>query len=307
MRPVFFFPGQGSQSIGMGTALAASYPEAADVFRRASVQAGFDVLALCAEGPAEKLSRTLYTQPALFTVEAAIVETLRTRGIEPSAAAGHSLGEYGAWYAAGVYDFESGFALVSERARLMDGADPEGRGTMAAVIGLDENVVREVCEATEGTVVVANLNSPGQIVISGERGAIDRAAPVLKERGAKRVLPLPVSGAFHSPLMADARDAFATEVERTKLSDARCPVYANVTARPVMAVEEIRNLMVSQLTSSVRWIETVRAIAADGYQAGWEIGPGNVLAGLVKRTVETFEVRPVSEPAHIAEVSHETA
>lgn len=307
MKPVYLFPGQGSQSTGMGTALAETYPEAADIFKRAGELAGYDVLALCAEGPAEKLSRTLYTQPALFTVEAAIVEILRARGMEPSAAAGHSLGEYGAWYAAGVYDFESGFALVSERARLMDGADPEGKGAMAAVIGLDETIVREACETIDGTVVIANLNSPGQMVISGERSAIDHVTPILKERGAKRVLPLPVSGAFHSPLMAKARDEFAEAAGRTKLFDARCPVYANVTARPVTSAEEIRGLMVRQLTSSVRWIEIVRAMASDGYASGWETGPGNVLTGLVKRTVDTFEVRPVSEPAHIAEVSHETA
>ena len=178
---------------------------------------------------------------------------------------------------------------------------------MAAVIGLDENVVREICEAAKGTVVVANLNSPGQVVISGERDAIERITPNFKERGAKRVLPLSVSGAFHSPLMADARDAFSVAVARTALSDARCPVYANVTAKPVTRAEDIRVLMVNQLTSSVRWIETVRAISADGYSMGWELGPGSVLAGLVKRTVDTFEVRPVSEPAHIAEVSHETA
>ncbi len=307
MKPVFIFPGQGSQSVGMGVSLAESFPVAADIFKRAGAVAGYDVLALCAEGPAEKLSRTLHTQPALFTVEAAIVDTLRMKGIEPSAAAGHSLGEYGAWYAAGVYDFESGFALVSERARLMDGADPEGRGGMAAVIGLDENLVREICEAAEGTVAVANLNSPGQVVISGERGAIERITPNFKERGAKRVLPLSVSGAFHSPLMADARDAFSVAVARTALSNARCPVYANVTAKPVTRAEDIRELMVNQLTSSVRWMETVRAISADGHSTGWELGPGSVLAGLVKRTVDTFEVRPVSEPAHIAEVSHETA
>jgi [acyl-carrier-protein] S-malonyltransferase len=303
---VFLYPGQGSQAIGMGVSVAGVFPEAASIFRAASDIAGYDILALCAEGPMEKLSRTCYTQPALFTVEAAITDALRARGVHPSAAAGHSLGEFGAWYAAGVFGFEDGFSLVSERARLMDDADPEGKGTMAVVIGLPEETVREVCDSITG-VVTANLNSPLQTVISGEKGAVEKAGKILRGRGAKRVLVLPVSGAFHSPLMENAEKAFAAAVEKTRISDAVIPVYANVTALPVTRAEEIRGLMTRQLVSPVRWTDTVRNMAADGNLEGFEIGPGTVLAGLVKRTIDSFDVRPVSEPAHIAEAAHETA
>jgi len=317
---VFLYPGQGSQAVGMGVAVADAYPEAADVFHRASDMAGYDILRLCADGPMEKLSRTLFTQPALFTVEAAITEALVRRGVKPSAAAGHSLGEYGAWYAAGAFTFEDGFGIVTERARLMDSADPEGKGTMAAVIGLSEQAVLEACEEVSVTVsnpdicrahignpvVVANLNSPLQTVISGERDAVGRAGEILRERGAKRVIPLPVSGAFHSPLMQRAGEEFAAVVEKARIIDAEIPVYANVTARPVTAAADIRRLMACQITSPVRWTDTVRNMAEDGFGAGYEIGPGNILAGLAKRTLEMFDVRPVSEPAHISEAVDES-
>lgn len=301
-RNAFIYPGQGSQAVGMGVAVADAFPEAADIFKRASLLAGYDVLALCADGPMEKLSRTLYTQPALFTVEAAITAVLRSRGLNPSAVAGHSLGEYGAWYASGAISFEDGFTLVSERGRLMDGADPEGRGTMAAVIGPSEDDVRKACEEADGVVVVANLNSPGQTVISGERAAVERAGVILKERGAKRVLPLTVSGAFHSPLMEAARDAFARAVGQVAIRDAAIPVYANVTASPVTDAGEIRKLMVEQLTSPVRWTETVRNMVNDSLVKACEIGPGNVLAGLVKRTTDALEVVGVAEPERVTEV-----
>jgi [acyl-carrier-protein] S-malonyltransferase len=188
----------------------------------------------------------------------------------------------------------------------MDGADREGRGTMAAVIGLSVEIVREVCGIVSGTVVVANLNSPLQTVISGERDAVERAGALLRERGAKRVLPLPVSGAFHSPLMELAKEKFSAAVGRARIVNAEIPVYSNVTASPVFDAVEVRRLMVSQLTSPVRWAETVRNMADNGLHRGYEIGPGNVLAGLGKRTVETFEIRPVSEPAHIMEAANET-
>ena len=304
---VFIYPGQGSQALGMGVATAEAFPAAADIFRRASDLAGYDMLQLCAEGPADQLSRTLYTQPAMFTVEAALTEVLHGKGARPSAVAGHSLGEYGAWYASGALGFEDGFTLVSERGRLMDGADPEGKGTMAAVIGLGEQEVRAAIESISGIVALANLNSPQQQVISGERSAVERAGALLKERGAKRVLLLPVNGAFHSPLMETAKEAFSHAVARVNISDALIPVYSNVTARPVTGAAEIRDLMVLQLTSPVRWTETVRNMAADGAKRAYEIGPGNVLAGLIKRIVETFEVVSVTDPASIGEVANEQA
>jgi [acyl-carrier-protein] S-malonyltransferase len=306
-KTAFIFPGQGSQTVGMGVQAAEAFPEAAGIFQRASGLAGYDLLKLCAEGPADKLSRTLYTQPALFTVEAAITEVLKKRGVSPGAAAGHSLGEYGAWYAADVFSFEDGFRLVSERGRLMDGADPEGKGTMAAVIGLSGDDVRQICGDVEGMVVLANLNSPQQVVISGERAAVEKAGALLKERGAKRVLPLAVSGAFHSPLMERAREEFAAAVAGARIHNASIPVYSNVTARQVADAGEIRTLMVRQLTSTVQWTETVMNMVREGIGKAYEIGPGNVLAGLIKRTSETFEVVSVSEPARMMEVVNEQA
>jgi [acyl-carrier-protein] S-malonyltransferase len=232
---------------------------------------------------------------------------LKKHGLLPDAAAGHSLGEFCAWYASGAYDFETGFSLVSARGKLMDGADPEGRGTMAAVIGLTYEVVQEMCRLVTGTVVVANINSPLQMVISGEKDAVEKAGVFMRERGAKRVLPLSVSGAFHSPLMERARKEFNEIVERITIKDARIPVYSNVTAGPVTYAGEIRRLMALQLTSPVRWVETVQNMVCDGITEALEIGPGNVLAGLIKRTAEELEVKPVSEPDGIWEVLHEEA
>lgn len=306
-KTAWIYPGQGAQLVGMGIAVAESFPEARDLFMLASELAGYDILELCSSGPMDKLSRTLYTQPALYTVEAAITIVLNKHGLIPDAAAGHSLGEFCAWYSSGVYDFETGFTLVSARGKLMDEADPEGRGTMAAVIGLTCEEVSEVCSKVNGTVVVANINSPLQIVISGEKNAVEKAGALLKEHGAKRVLFLSVSGAFHSPLMENAREKFHKIVEGSRIRDARIPVYSNVTAEPVTSADEIRRLMVFQMTSPVRWVETVKKMMSDGIIEFLELGPGNVLAGLIKRTVEDIDVTPVSEPAGIWEVLHEEA
>jgi [acyl-carrier-protein] S-malonyltransferase len=265
------------------------------------------MLSLCADGPVAKLSRTLYTQPALFTVEAAITEVLKKRGVVPSCVAGHSLGEFSAWYTAGVYSFDEGFFLVSERGRIMDNADPEGDGTMAAVIGLNYDVVRDVCDSFDGIVVVANYNSPQQIVISGEKKAVTDAGEILNERGAKRVLPLNVSGAFHSPMMEKAKDEFASVVEKISISDAKIPVYANVSALPVTDAAEIKKTMVEQLTSPVRWTDTIYNMINDGVEAAYEIGSGNVLAGLIKRTDERLSVKTVSDSSSLTEVFNERA
>jgi [acyl-carrier-protein] S-malonyltransferase len=306
-KTALIFPGQGSQAIGMGVQAAEAFPEAAALFHRASEIAGYDMRQLCAEGPSEKLSRTLYTQPALFTVEAAITKVLKKRGVRYDAAAGHSLGEFGAWYAGGVFSFEDGFRLVSERGRLMDSADPEGKGAMAAIIGLSENEAREACRDAEGTVVVANLNSPQQMVISGERSAVEKAGALLRERGARRVLPLAVSGAFHSPLMEKIREEFAAAVEATRINNAAIPVYSNVTARQVTDAADIRKLMVQQLTAAVQWTGTVMNMVQDDIRKAYEIGPGNVLAGLIKRTAEELVVVSVSDPAGMMEVVNEQA
>ena len=302
MKRAFIYPGQGAQTVCMGIDVAKKYSEAGAVFDQATELAGYDMMSLCGEGPEDVLCRTCYTQPAMFTVEAAITDVLKAHGVEPYCVAGHSLGEFGAWYAAGAFTFEDGFTLVSERGRLMDNADPDGIGAMSAVIGPGIDVVREACAAAGGTVVVANINSPQQVVISGEKAAVERAGAILLEKGAKRVLPLKVSGAFHSPLMEKARDEFAQVVNSIIVNDAKAPVYANVTAGPVIAADDIRRLMVEQLVSPVRWTESVLAMKNDGVTGALEIGPGNVLAGLIKRIDGDFAVTGVSDTAQLAEV-----
>jgi len=303
-KTAFIYPGQGSQAVGMGVSIYENFAEAKKIFDIASGLAGYDIIALCAEGPVEKLSRTLYTQPVLYTVEAAITEVLKSKGIAPFCTAGHSLGEFAAWYAAGVYSFEHGFRLVSERGKLMDCADPDNKGTMAAIIGLDFDIVDEVCKSVDGTVVLANINSPGQIVISGENDAVAKAGVILKEKGAKRVLPLNVSGAFHSPLMACAKDSFAEFAATIDISDAAIPVYSNYTSKPVQKADEIRIAMIEQLTSPVRWIESVQKMAADGVTEAFEAGPGAVLAGLVKRIDENIVVKSASDVNSINEATN---
>ncbi len=306
-KTVFIYPGQGSQSVGMGISIFETFDEARKIFEKATELAGYDILSLCREGPFEKLSRTLYTQPALYTVETAITDVLKAKSVIPSTVAGHSLGEFSAWYAAGVYSFEDGFLLVSERGRLMDSADPEGKGTMSAVIGLNKEIVCEVCESVEGIVVVANYNSPQQIVISGEKKAVIQAGEILIKRGAKSVVPLKVSGAFHSPMMESIKDKFASVVEKITVNDAEIPVYSNVSASPVTGADEIRKSMINQLISPVKWTETIYNMVGDGVEKAYEVGPGNVLAGLVKRTDEKFKIKSVFDSPSIMEVLNEEA
>ncbi len=302
-QTAFFYPGQGSQAVGMGIAAADTFTEAAEIFNQASDILAYDMKALCADGPIERLSQTEFTQPALFTVEAALTAALNARGINPAMTAGHSLGEFGAWFAAGVFSFADGLKLVAERGRLMAHADPDGIGTMAAIIGLDYDTVSESCKAAGGTVVVANINQPAQMVISGVKDDVAKAGELLKEKGAKRVVPLKVSGAFHSPLMQGAKEAFAGAVHSVNINNAVIPVYANVSAGPVTDAGEIRKLMVEQLTSPVRWIESVASMRTAGVERAYEVGPGKVIAGLVKRIDRDFEVVSVSDDISIQEVA----
>lgn len=302
LKTAFLYPGQGSQAIGMGVAVADAFPQALAVFDCASELAGYDVYDMCATGPAEKISTTLYTQPLLYTVEAAITDVIRNKGVKPLMAAGHSLGEFTAWYAAGVYSFEDGFQLVMERGRIMNEADPEGRGGMAAVIGLTAGEVESVCHGVEGVVVVANYNSPLQVVISGEKTAVEEAGNALREKGAKRIMPLNVSGAFHSPLMEEACENLAAIVDETPLSDAEIPVFSNVTASPVTDADDIRDLIIRQITSPVSWTGSIENMIKNGMKDALELGPGSVVAGLVKRIDNSVTVRSVSDPAMILEV-----
>lgn len=278
----FVFPGQGSQYVGMGKDIYESSPEAKKIFERADDALGFALSKICFEGPDEQLKQTENTQPAIFLHSVAALSGLRAK---PSMVAGHSLGEYSALYAAGAIDFEDAIRLVRLRGELMQRCGMEQPGTMAAVIGLDEKTIGEVCCTawSTGIVQAANFNSPGQVVISGSVAGVREAMKLAKERGAKLVKELNVSGAFHSPLMQSAQEGLQAAIEKTNFRDASVPVYANVTAQAVTSASEIKELLVKQLTNPVRWTETVQNMAAAGATEFLEVGPGAVLQGLIKR------------------------
>jgi [acyl-carrier-protein] S-malonyltransferase len=284
MSQVVMFPGQGSQKVGMGADVYEKFPLARDRFDAAGTIAGFDLKKMCFEGPQEALTATQHTQPSLFTLESILFDLCKEKGLCPEAVLGHSLGEYGALYAAGVFSFEDGLALVTERGRLMAKAGESSKGAMSAVIGLSAEKIREVlATVTEGVVVPANENSPDQVVISGSQEGVAAAAPKLSAAGAKRVLPLPVSGAFHSPLMQPAADQFASFLTKFTFKNAVCPVIANVDGCEHTDGAEIRDLLVKQLVSPVKWVDSIAHLKAKGLTSCLELGPGSVLAGLVKK------------------------
>ena len=291
----FLFPGQGSQFVGMGRDLYEQFPEARARFDAADALLGFSLTEKMfgtggdADAEAAALRQTDVTQPALYVHSLAAMAVLEERGQAPDMAAGHSLGEYSALAAAGALGFEDGLRIVRLRGELMARAGTDRPGTMAAVLGVDDDVLEEVCRAateSEASVVrPANFNAPGQIVISGDAAAVERAMELAKARGARRVVPLPVSGAFHSPLMAHARDGLAEALNRLDVRPPRCPVYLNVTAEPATDPEPIRARLLEQLTAPVRWAQTLRRMHADGATRFVEVGAGNVLAGLARRTL----------------------
>ena len=295
----FVFPGQGSQYVGMGKDLYERVPEARHRFDQADALLGFSLSKICFEGPEEELKQTKNTQPAIFLHS--MVAANLYRGERATMAAGHSLGEYSALVYAGALTFEDGLRLVRLRGELMQQAGIEQPGTMAAVVGLDPNLVDEVCEMAShiGIVQAANFNSPGQIVISGSVTGVRKAMELAKERGAKLVKELPVSGAFHSPLMEFAGSGLKSALENTSITDASIPVYANVTAQPVQHAEEIRRLLYEQLTQPVRWEETITNMALAGAGIFVEIGPGKVLQGLIKRIRNDVATRGVEKLADI--------
>jgi [acyl-carrier-protein] S-malonyltransferase len=270
----------------MGAEFYASTPSARALFDRADEILGYPLSRLCFEGPEDELRLTVHTQPALYVTSCAALAALRKRtSVEPYAVAGHSVGEYAALYAVGAFDFAAGLRLVARRAELMHRASEERPGAMAAVLGLDADTVRRVvaeCGAA-GVVGVANYNCPGQIVISGERGAVEEAGRLLKEAGAKRVLPLPVSGGFHSALMADAGAALASALHGAPFRKVRAPVVANVSARYCLDPSGLAANLAEQVSGSVRWEESMRLLLADGVSVFLELGCGDVLTGLMKR------------------------
>lgn len=277
----YVFPGQGSQFPGMGKELYESDSRARELFSRASEILGFDISAIMFSGSAEDLRATAVTQPAVFLHS--VITALCMEDFKPEMTAGHSLGEFSALVAAGALEFEDALRLVAVRADAMQKACEAVPGTMAAVLGMDFKTIEDICAGIDGVVVPANYNSPGQLVISGENDAIDRACAALKEAGAKRALKIPVGGAFHSPLMAPAAERLAKAIEDTAFKTPLCPVYQNVDALPATDPEQIKSNLLKQLTSPVRWAQTVENMIADGATSFTEVGPGTVLAGLIKK------------------------
>lgn len=278
----YIFPGQGAQFTGMGLDLYEKSAEAKELFHKANDILGFSITDIMFEGSAEDLKQTKVTQPAIF-LHSVILSKVLGEDFKPDMVAGHSLGEFSALVANKTLSFEDGLKLVSQRAQAMQKACELEPSTMAAVLGLEDEMVEAVCAETEGIVVAANYNCPGQLVISGAYEAVERACENLKERGARRAMILPVGGAFHSPLMEPARKDLAAAIENTTFSDPSCPVYQNVSTFAVTDKEEIKKNLVFQLTAPVKWTQSVQNMIKDGASEFIEVGPGKVLQGLVKK------------------------
>jgi [acyl-carrier-protein] S-malonyltransferase len=278
----YVFPGQGAQFTGMGKDLYESSASAAALFEKANEILGFRITDIMFEGTAEELKETKVTQPAVFLHSVILAKTLG-EDFKPEMVAGHSLGEFSALVANGTLSFEDGLKLVSQRALAMQKACEITPSTMAAVLGLADNIVEEVCASIDGIVVAANYNCPGQLVISGETTAVEKACEAMKAAGAKRALILPVGGAFHSPMMEPAREELAAAIEATTFSTPICPVYQNVTANAVSDANEIKKNLIIQLTAPVKWTQSVQQMIADGATLFTEVGPGKVLAGLINK------------------------
>ncbi|MGZ9734302.1 ACP S-malonyltransferase [Flavobacterium sp. GNP002] len=276
----YVFPGQGAQFTGMGKDLYENSALAKELFEKANEILGFRITDIMFEGTTEELKETKVTQPAVFLHSVILAKTLGD-DFKPEMVAGHSLGEFSALVANGALSFEDGLKLVSQRALAMQKACEIKPSTMAAVLGLADNIVEEVCASIDGIVVAANYNCPGQLVISGETSAVEKACEAMKAAGAKRALLLPVGGAFHSPMMEPAREELAAAIEATAFSTPICPVYQNVTANAVSDPSEIKKNLIIQLTAPVKWTQSVQQMIADGATLFTEVGPGKVLAGLI--------------------------
>ena len=298
-RFAMVFPGQGSQTVGMLAELASDYPIVQETFKQASEVLGYDLWQLVQEGPAEELNKTWQTQPALLTASVAVYRVWQQKypALKPEVMAGHSLGEYSALVCAGVLDFQDAVKLVELRGKLMQQAVPEGTGAMYAIIGLDSDAIINACkQAEQGEVVSAvNFNSPGQVVIAGAKAAVERAAALCKEAGAKRALPLAVSVPSHCALMKPAADQLSVSLESITLKEAGVSVLNNVDVKNEMEADAIRNALVRQLYSPVRWTETVEKMAQNGVEVLVEVGPGKVLNGLTKRIADSLQSVSVND------------
>jgi len=301
MTLAFLFPGQGAQKVGMGQALAEAHPLARETFATADRVLGMALSAICWQGPAEELTKSVNTQPALLTHSVAAWRLLDQAGFKPDYVAGHSLGEYSACVAAGALAFGDALALVRHRGELMYQAGLTNPGTMAAILGLDRAAVEAVCAeaGSAGIVCAANLNAPGQIVISGGIAAVERACEIAKARGAKRALRLQVSGAFHSPLMAPAAAGLTEALERVTLHDARCPILANITGTAVTKADDIRAALKAQLLGAVQWEDTMQALVA-ARATCVELGTGTVLRGLLRTLAKDAPSFNVDDPDSLA-------
>jgi len=310
MKTAFLFPGQGAQAIGMGADVTQSFPAAARIFETANNVVGFDLRAMCFEGPAEQLNSTIISQPAIFTVSAALLEALRTTpagaGIHADVTAGLSLGEYTALYAAGVISFEDGLRLVHKRGQAMQAAADANEGDMVSIIGLDDEAVRRLCEeAGEGALLKAvNFNCPGQVVVSGDKAACRRAKELATKAGAIKVVRLEVAGAFHTEMMASAAETLREALAGCRVAEpSQTQTIANVDAQYYRTSAHIREGLVRQLTHPILWQQCMQRLLADGVQTFYEIGPGRVLTGLMRRIDRKANIINVSSAQAIKEIS----
>ncbi|MFR9651883.1 MAG: ACP S-malonyltransferase [Rikenellaceae bacterium] len=292
MKHAYVFPGQGAQFVGMGKELYESNSEAKALFDSANEVLGFNITDIMFAGTDAELKQTKVTQPAVFIHSVVLAKSM---GVKPDAVAGHSLGEFSALVVAGVLSFEDGLRLVSKRAMAMQSACEAVEGTMAAVLALSDEAVEQICEQIEGVVVAANYNCPGQLVISGEVAAVEAACEAAKAAGARRALRLPVGGAFHSPLMAPAREELAKAITEAEFATPSCPIYQNVDAKPYSNPATIKANLISQLTAPVRWTQIVGNMLADGVTEFTEMGPGAVLQGLIKKVSTDVAVESISK------------
>ena len=291
----FVFPGQGSQKVGMGKDLIENYPEAEILLNKANEalkEERVDIGKICFEGPEEELKNTVNAQPAILTISTSLYKLLRKNKIEPSIVAGHSLGEYSAMVASSAIKFEDAVKLVRKRGEYMQGAIPAGRGSMLAIIGLEEDEISKMCEKINdiGIVEIANHNSPTQIVVSGEIKALEKLSLIAKEKGARMAIPLKVSAPFHSSFMEAAKEKLARYLENVKIDNPKIPISCNVSADYINNKEEVRTALIKQMTHPVRWVDSIKKMSTEGINCFIEVGPGKVLKGLIKQIVPKSEV-----------------
>jgi len=303
MKIAYLFPGQGSQYVGMAKEFIENFIESKEVFDLASGIVGYDLAQLCMHGPAEKLNMTENTQPAILAASIAILRSLERRGVAAAAAAGHSLGEYTAITAAGGFDLKDAIALVQKRGRYMQEAVPEGTGLMAAILGMDRAAVEKTCldASKNGIVSPANYNSPGQIVIAGEKNAVEKAMELAKAAGAKKVVPLAVSVPSHCSLMKQAGDRLARELDAVTINDLRIPIVNNADAKFISTAAELKPSLLRQISSSLYWEDSITRMTSEGFDTFVEIGPGKVLSSLVKRIAKEAKILNVEDQKSMGE------